>query len=54
MGNVWYNEPKTLDTAFDDVMEYYPEYCGTAVWRFTVRKLTRSLIHMHRRVMINI
>ena len=32
MGNVWYNEPKTLDTAFDVIGGYHSQYSSTAVW----------------------
>ena len=33
MGNVWYNEPKTLDTAFDVMGRYRPQHRCTAVRR---------------------
>ena len=33
MGNLWYNEPKTLDTAFDVIGDIVLERCQPAVWR---------------------
>ena len=54
MGNIWYNEPKTLDVAFDVIGDIVLSAAKPAVWRFygaergeypglTRRNLTESI-----------
>ena len=52
MGNVWYNEPKTLDTAFDVMGDIILSTAAQQYGGFTVPEVDRFLHLMHRRVTI--
>lgn len=48
MGNVWYNEPKTLDTAFDVLGDIILATASQQYGGFTVRRLIKSFPRMRR------
>ena len=55
MGNVWYNEPKTLDTAFDVIGDIILKYSSTAVRRiYRAGEWIRCWLLMQRRATRNI
>lgn len=54
MGNVWYNEPKTLDTAFDVMGISFSVQQHSSMVALQCRRLIRSSHRMQRRAMINI
>ena len=52
MGNVWYNEPKTLDTAFDVMGDIVLSTAAQQYGGFTVPEVDKILLRTHRRAMI--
>ena len=54
MGNVWYNEPKTLDTAFDVMGDIILSTAAQQYGGFTVPEVDKILAPYARRAMINI
>ena len=54
MGNVWYNEPKTLDTAFDVIGDIILSTAAQQYGGFTVPEMDKVLARMPRRATRNI
>ena len=52
MGNVWYNEPKTLDTAFDVMGDIVLSTAAQQYGGFTVPEVDKILLRTHRRATI--